>query len=147
MGASLIAQLIIFRWCRRHWFDSCVGKICWRRDRLPTPLFLGFLSGSDGKESAFYAENLGSIPGLRRSLGEGKGYPLQHSGLENCMDCIVHGIAKSRTWLNDFHFTMPFMIHGGSGAQTMPSFAQLCNPMDYNVPDSSVHAILLSRIL
>ena len=47
---------------------------------------------------------LGSNPGLGRSPGEGKGYPLQYSGLENLMDCIVHGVAKSWTWLSDFHF-------------------------------------------
>ena len=39
------------------------------------------------------------------SLGEGKGYPLQYSGLENTMDCIVHGVIKSQTWLSNFHFT------------------------------------------
>jgi len=44
------------------------------------------------------------IPGLGRSLGEGKGYPLQYSGLENSMDCIVHGVAKSQAQLSDFHF-------------------------------------------
>ena len=42
--------------------------------------------------------------GLRRSPGEGKGYSLQYSGLENSMDCIVHGVSKSRTQPNDFHF-------------------------------------------
>ena len=49
-------------------------------------------------------KDLGSIPGLGRAPGEGKGYPLQYSGLENSMDCIVHGVAKSRTQLSDFHF-------------------------------------------
>ena len=48
--------------------------------------------------------DLGSIPGLKRSPGEGKGYPLQYSGLENSMDCIVHGVTKSQTGLSDFHF-------------------------------------------
>ena len=47
--------------------------------------------------------DLGSIPGLERSPGEGKGYPLQYSGLENSMDCIVHGVTKSRTRLSEFH--------------------------------------------
>ena len=47
---------------------------------------------------------LSSIPGLGRSPGEGKGYPLQYSGLENCMDCRVHGVAKSRALLSYFHF-------------------------------------------
>ena len=59
---------------------------------------------SVGKESASNAGDLGSIPGLGRSPGEGKGYPLQYSGLENSMDCIVHGVAKSQTRLSDFHF-------------------------------------------
>ena len=65
---------------------------------------LGFPSGSAGKESACNAGDLGSIPGLRRSPGEGKGYPLQYSGLENSMDCIVHGVTKSQIRLSDFHF-------------------------------------------
>ena len=47
---------------------------------------------------------LGSILGLGRSPGEEKGYPLQYSGLENSMDCIVHGVTNSQTRLSDFHF-------------------------------------------
>ena len=47
--------------------------------------------------------DLGSIPGFGRFPGEGKGYLLQDSGLENSMDCIVHGITKAQTQLNDFH--------------------------------------------
>ena len=62
-----------------------------------------FPCGSAGKESACNAADLGSIPGLGRSPGERKGYPLQCSGLENSMDCIVHGVAKSRIPLSDFH--------------------------------------------
>ena len=61
-----------------------------------------FGSGSAGNESACNAGDLGSIPGLGRSPGEG--YPLQYSGLENSMDCVVHGVAKSQTQLSDFHF-------------------------------------------
>ena len=72
-------------------------SIHWRRDRLPTPVFLGFPCGSAGKESACNVGDLGLIPGLGRSPGEGKGYPLQYSGLEYSMDCIVHGVAKSQT--------------------------------------------------
>ena len=53
--------------------------------------------GSDGKESTCSAGDLGLIPGLGRTLGEGNGYPLQYSGLENSMDCIVHGVAMSQT--------------------------------------------------
>ena len=65
------------------WFNSWVGKIGPRRDRLPTPVVLGFLCGSAGKESVCNVGDLGSIPGLERCLGEGKGYPLPYSGLEN----------------------------------------------------------------
>ena len=129
--------------CRRPQFDSWAGKILWRKDRLPTPVFLGFPCASAGKESACNAEDLGSmlgwkdpwrrkrlptpvflgfpcasavkestcnaedlglIPGLGRSPGERKGYPLQYSGRENSMDCIVHEVAKSQTQLSDFHF-------------------------------------------
>ena len=59
---------------------------------------------SAGKESACNAGDLGSIPGLGRSPGEGKGYLLQYSGLENSMDYTVHGVAKSRIQLSNFHF-------------------------------------------
>ena len=73
---------------------------------LPAPVFLGFPCGSAGRESACNAGDLGSIPGLGRSPGEGKVYPLQYSGLENFMDCIVHGVAKSQTRVSDFDFTL-----------------------------------------
>ena len=64
----------------------------------------GFPHSSVGKESACNARDLGSIPGLGSSPGEGKDYPLQYSGLENSMDSIVHGVAKSWTQLSNFHF-------------------------------------------
>ena len=62
---------------------------------------MGFPDISVGKESACNGGDLGSIPGLGRSPEEGKGYPLQYSGLENSMDCIVHEVAKSWTRLSD----------------------------------------------
>ena len=65
--------------------QSWVGKTPWRRDRLLTTVFLGFPCGPAGKESARNAGDLGSIPGLERSPGEGKGYPLQYCGRENSM--------------------------------------------------------------
>ena len=65
------------------------------------PMFLGFPCGSASKGSACNVGDLGPIPGLGRSPGEGKGYPLQYSGLENSMD--PHGVAKSWT---HFHFTL-----------------------------------------
>ena len=73
-------------------FFKCL-KSCW-----------GFPCCSAGKESTCSAEDLGLIPGLGISPGGVKGYTLQYSGLENSMDCIVHGVAKSRTQLSDFHF-------------------------------------------
>ena len=57
---------------------------------------MGFPSGSNGKESASNASDSGLTPGLGRSLGEGNGYQLQYSGLENYMGCIVHGVMKSQ---------------------------------------------------
>ena len=66
----------------------------------------GFPCGSPGKQSVCNAGDLGSIPGLGRSPGEGKGYPLQYSGLENSMGCIVYGVSKSWTRLSDFHFPL-----------------------------------------
>ena len=65
---------------------------------------LGFPCGSAGKESACNAGDLGLIPGLGRSPGEGKVYTLQYSGLEYSMHCIVHWVSKSRTRLSDCHF-------------------------------------------
>ena len=57
--------------CRRPQFDPWVRKIPWRRNRLPTSVLLGFPGGSEGKEFAYGAGDLGSIPGLGRSPGEG----------------------------------------------------------------------------
>ena len=65
---------------------------------------MGIPGGSAGKESACNVGNLGTVPGLGRSSGEGNGYPLQYSGLVNSMDHIVHGVAKSWTRLSDFYF-------------------------------------------
>ena len=62
-----------------------------------------FPCGSAAKESTCNARDLGSVPGLGRPPGEGKGYPFQCSGLENSMDFIVHGVAKSWTQLSNFH--------------------------------------------
>ena len=77
-----------------------------RRVRLPSPIFLGLLCGSGGKESACNVGDLGLTPGFGRSPGEGKGCPLQYSCLHNSMDPIVYGVANSRTGLKDLslHF-------------------------------------------
>ena len=65
----------------------------------------GFPNGSDSKESACNVGDLGSIPEMGRSPRDGKSYPLQYSGLENSIDSIAHGVAKSQTRLSDFHFS------------------------------------------
>ena len=83
--------------------DSTLSHLTKPKSRTPE-------SSLVGKESACNAGDPGSIPGLGRSAGEGNGYPLQYSGLENSMDrgawqVTVHGVAKSRTQLSDFHFT------------------------------------------
>ena len=72
-------------------------------------LYMGFLGGSAGKESACNAGDLGLIPGLGRSPGEENGYSSQYSDLENSMDCRVHGVPKSWTCLSDFHFHFLYM--------------------------------------
>ena len=133
--ASLVAQLVknLFQ-CSRPWFDSWVGKIPRRRDRLPTPVFLGYPGGSAGKQSICDAGDLGSIPGLGRSPGEGKGYPLQYSGQESSMDCKVHGVAKSRTRLSDFHFLTLMRLSS--------SFV-----MDQNLRESSHLLVILQNLL
>ena len=112
--------------CRRHrrlGFDPWVRKITWRRKWQLTSVFP---DGSAGKESAGNVGYLGSIPGLGRSPGEGNGYPLWYSGLENSTDCIVHGVAKSWIRLSNFHFT---------------SFQYSClkNPMDRGAWWATVH--------
>jgi len=69
---------------------------------------MGLPCGSAGKESACNTRDLGLIPGLGRSPREGNSYPLQYSGLENSMDCIVQGVTKSQTQLSGFHFPLVF---------------------------------------
>ena len=98
-------------------------------------IFLGFPGGSAGKESACSERDLGSIPGLGRSPGERKGYPLQYSGLENSRDCLVQGVAKSQTQLSNFHFCALFGFLGGTAGKNPPASAE------------TVHGITLSQTL
>ena len=72
---------------------------------------VGFPAGSAGKESTCSAEDLDLIPGLGRSPVEWNGYPLQYSGRENSMNCIVHGVAKSQTQLSHFHFSLSYHLY------------------------------------
>ena len=77
---------------------------------MSSMLLLSFPCGSAGKEFACNEGDLVLIPGLGRSPGEGKGYPLQYPGLENSMDCIDQGVAKSQTGLRDFHFRVAINV-------------------------------------
>ena len=145
--------------CRRCGFDPWVGKIPWRRQRLPTPVFSfseefeyiscgsnTFPSVSAGKESACRVGDPGLISGLRRSPGEGKGHPLWYSVLENSMDCIAHGVAKSRTRLSDFHFhfqwacagwAMPFGQKSTEKSHTKDICGRQPSPKNHRVSPSS----------
>ena len=73
-------------------YCKCLFSVC---DLTFIFVTMGFPGSSAGKESACNAGDLDLIPGLESSPGEGKGYPLQYSGLENSMDCIVHGVTKN----------------------------------------------------
>ena len=85
--------------CGRPLFSPWVGKTPWRRERLPTPVFLGFPGGSAGKESASTAGDLGSIPGSGRSPGEGTGYPLQYSWASLVAQTVKNLPAMQETWV------------------------------------------------
>ena len=81
--------------------------------------YWGFPGGSDSKESACNAGDLGSIPGLGKHPGEENSNPLQYSCLENPMDkgawrATVPGVARSQTWLTHSHFSFPILIHASS---------------------------------
>ena len=80
--------------CRRHRFNFWIRKILWRRDRLPTPVFLEFPCGLASKEST---SNL--IPGLGRSDGEGIGYPLQYTWASLVAQLVKNLPAKRETWV------------------------------------------------
>ena len=105
--ASLVAQLVKDPPAVQETpFDSWVGKIPWRRDRLPTSIFLTFPGGSVSKESPCNTGDLGFLPWLGRSPRGGQGNPLQYSCLENPMDTrtwlsAVQGVARSQTRLSD----------------------------------------------
>ena len=103
MGFPL--RWVFFTFCFYCRSFAELGFCCPKYFREGLKQRMGFPCSSAGKESTCNMGDLGSIPGLGRSPGEGKGYPLQYSGPENSMDCIVHEVTKRRTQLSDFHFT------------------------------------------
>ena len=80
----------------------------------------GFPGGSDGKESTCNVGDLGLIPGLGGCPGEGKGDPLQYSGLENSMDCIVYGVTEATQQQQQQHATRRG-FPGGSAGKNPPA--------------------------
>ena len=85
--ASLVAQLVKNPPAMQETLVRFLaGEVPLEKDRLPTPVFFGFPCGSAGKKSACNVGDLDLIPGLGRTPGEGKGYPLQYSDLENPTD-------------------------------------------------------------
>ena len=111
---TLVNRQLNLRMCSQNRTHSYVGDF-WRKSQLcifvplkthDYTLRRGFSGGSVGKESAYNAGELGSIPGSERSPGEGNGNPLQYACLENSMDrgawwATVHEVTKSQTWLID----------------------------------------------
>ena len=100
-----------FSFCSTAWKTSSIWNQQARSCLEGLSTYMGFPGGSAGKASACNAGDLGSIPGLGRCPGDGKGYTLQYSGLENPMDCIVHGVTKSQTRLSYFHFPYTCCAH------------------------------------
>ena len=107
----ILIIVLVKLWCVYFWFaifllNKFLRLICAGVFYLifSWSTVMGFPGDSDGKESTCNAGDPGSIPGSERSAGEGNGCPLQNSGLENSMDCVVRGVAKSRTRLSSFHF-------------------------------------------
>ena len=94
---SFLWHSLVFSLFRLFFFDPCFSHS-------------GFPDNSADKESTCNEGDLGSVPGQRRSPGEGKGYPLQYSGLENSMDCIIRPGGHKETQLSDFHFTFSYSV-------------------------------------
>ena len=121
-GPSLIAQLgKNLPAIQETQLDSWVRKICWRRDGLPTPVFLGFPSCSSGKECTCIVRDLDLIPGLGRYPGERTGYP-QDRGLENSR-WMAHG---GESWQN--------VVHQRRKWQTTPVFLPWEPHEQYEIP-------------
>ena len=104
----------------------------------------GFPGGSAGKESTYNVGELGSIPGLGRSLVERTSCPLQYSGLENSMDCIIHGITKSHTQPSDTHFHLFSIINSNKFHVPWPVVLPLSNIKYLYVVDMILGSLVCS---
>ena len=98
---------------------------------------------SVGKEFACSTGDPSSIPGSGRSAGEGIGYPLQYSGLDNSMDCIIHGVTKSWTRLSDFISLSLSCIGEGNGNPLRCSCLE--NPRDGGAWWAAIYGVTKSR--
>ena len=124
------------------WFERQLYKIimmqlywCTSNNKDIITMIMGLLSGSAGKESACNVGDLGSIPGLEWSPGEGKGHLLQYSGLENSMDCIVQGSQRvGHDWATftslTLHYNSPLYMINGVGNGNPLQYSCLENPVD-----------------
>ena len=105
---------------------------------------MGFPCGSDGKESACNVEDLGPILELGRSPGEGKGYLLQYSGLENSMGCIVHGFVESDT-TEQLSLSLHFHIDNHLQINSYISFCLICMPPLFLIAVARTFSIMLNK--
>ena len=142
-GINWYLSAVLFRSCDFLKTESYLGPIFfWEK----------LTCGSAGKESACNVGDLGLIPGLGRSPGEGKGYPLQYSALENSMDYILNGVSKSWTRLSRFWLSLSssegqnthkvfHTVDWGQGLTREPSFmsANLRLELDFAVIQSLSH--------
>ena len=107
--------------------NSCKRKFPWRGNRLPTPVFLGFPDGSDGKESSHNMGDLGSIPELGRSPGEGTGYPLQYSWASLMAQMVMKLSAMWEIWIQSVFSSVTQLC------------LTLCDPMNRSKSGLPVH--------
>ena len=133
------------------YFQTYLGiRFMWRLKKCPKlssslqlnwiKTFEGFPCGSACKESTCNAGDLGLIPGLGRSPGEGKGFPLQCSGLENPMDCIVHGVTKRHNWVIFTHSLKIFECGPRNVFYKLPGVSGEVNLMVIHWPTYKIHA-------
>ena len=143
-GKEVALPVVKCRWLlqsRRPWFNSWVRKIPYRRDRIPTLVFLGFPGGSDGKESACNGGDLGLILGSQRSPGGGHGNPLQFSWASLVAQMIKNPLGIQETWV--WYLGWEDLLKEFLANQS--SILAWRVPMDRNAWQSTVHGVAKSR--